>query len=120
MILQYKPDLITLDIEMPRMDGLSFLRRLMEHHPIPAIVVSSLTQTGSAASVEALRIGAIDVIAKPGGPQSVGQVTEKLIQRIRAMRAAPPVRLTRTAAAASPAAIASAEPVSTWDDGRAG
>jgi two-component system chemotaxis response regulator CheB len=77
MILQYKPDLITLDIEMPRMDGLSFLRRLMEHHPIPAIVVSSLTQTGSTASVEALRIGAIDVIAKPGGPHSVGLVTEK-------------------------------------------
>ena len=106
MILQYKPDLITLDIEMPRMDGLSFLRRLMEHHPIPAIVVSSLTQAGSAASVEALRIGAIDVIAKPGGPQSVGQVTEKLVQRIRAMRAAPAVRLSRQVAAASAAPVA--------------
>ena len=47
------------------MDGLSFLRKLMEHHPLPAIVVSSLTQQGSAASVEALRIGAIDVIGKP-------------------------------------------------------
>ena len=57
MMLQYRPDLITLDIEMPRMDGLSFLRRLMEHHPIAAIVVSSLTQAGSAASVEALREG---------------------------------------------------------------
>jgi two-component system chemotaxis response regulator CheB len=106
MILQHKPDLITLDIEMPRMDGLSFLRRLMEHHPIAAIVVSSLTQAGSAASVEALRIGAIDVIAKPGGPQSVGLVTEKLVQRIRAMRAGPPIKLTRTAAAAVPAASA--------------
>ena len=97
MILQYKPDLITLDIEMPRMDGLSFLRRLMEHHPIAAIVVSSLTQTGSSASVEALRIGAIDVIAKPGGPASVGLVTEKLVQRIRALRAGHPLRLARTA-----------------------
>ena len=121
MILQYKPDLITLDIEMPRMDGLSFLRRLMEHHPIAAIVVSSLTQAGSAASVEALRIGAIDVIAKPGGPHSVGQVTEKLVQRIRALRAAPPVRLTRTAAAAAPARRRAArDPASTRDDGRAG
>ncbi len=46
MILQHEPDVITLDIEMPRMDGLSFLRKLMEHHPIPAIVVSSLTQPG--------------------------------------------------------------------------
>lgn len=106
MILQHKPDLITLDIEMPRMDGLSFLRRLMEHHPVPAIVVSSLTQTGSVASIEALRIGAIDVIAKPGGPHSVGLVTEKLVQRIRALRAAPPVRLARVTAAASPAASA--------------
>jgi two-component system, chemotaxis family, protein-glutamate methylesterase/glutaminase len=104
MILQFKPDLITLDIEMPRMDGLSFLRRLMEHHPIPAIVVSSLTQAGSVASIEALRIGAIDVIAKPGGPHSVGQVTEKLVQRIRALRAGPPIRLTRTAVAAPAAA----------------
>jgi len=110
MILQYKPDLITLDIEMPRMDGLSFLRRLMEHHPVPAIVVSSLTQTGSAASVEALRIGAIDVIAKPGGPHSVGQVTEKLIHRIRAMRAAPPLRLTKSTVAAPTSAAAAARP----------
>ncbi|MEP7305657.1 MAG: chemotaxis response regulator protein-glutamate methylesterase [Acidobacteriota bacterium] len=110
MILQYKPDLITLDIEMPRMDGLSFLRRLMEYHPVPAIVVSSLTQTGSAASVEALRIGAIDVIAKPGGPHSVGQVTEKLIHRIRAMRAAPPVKLTRSAVAAPTSAAAPVRP----------
>jgi len=110
MILQYKPDLITLDIEMPRMDGLSFLRRLMEHYPVPAIVVSSLTQSGSAASVEALRIGAIDVIAKPGGPHSVGQVTEKLIHRIRAMRAAPPLRLTRSTVAAPKSAPASVGP----------
>jgi two-component system chemotaxis response regulator CheB len=111
MILQFKPDLITLDIEMPRMDGLSFLRRLMEHHPIAAIVVSSLTQSGSTASIEALRIGAIDVIAKPGGPHSVGLVTEKLVQRIRALRAAPPVRLARApAAAAVPAGRAAARP----------
>jgi len=110
MILQYKPDLITLDIEMPRMDGLSFLRRLMAHHPIPAIVVSSLTQSGSAASLEALRIGAIDVIAKPGGPHSVDQVTEKLIQRIRALRAAPAVNLTRSALVSAAAAGAGPTP----------
>jgi two-component system, chemotaxis family, protein-glutamate methylesterase/glutaminase len=69
---------------MPRLDGLSFLRRLMEHHPLPAIIVSSLTQSGSAATIEALRIGAVDVIAKPGGPHSVGQIAERLKQRIRA------------------------------------
>ena len=68
------------------MDGLTFLGKLMEHHPLPVIIVSSLTPAGSAASIEALRIGAIDVIAKPGGPYSVGQVAEKLKQRIRGLR----------------------------------
>jgi two-component system chemotaxis response regulator CheB len=86
MIVQHKPDVVTLDIEMPRMDGLTFLKRLMEHYPLPVIIISSLTQAGSAASVEALSAGAIDVIPKPGGPYSVGQVTERLLQRIRAMR----------------------------------
>jgi two-component system chemotaxis response regulator CheB len=95
MILQYKPDVITLDIEMPRMDGLSFLRKLMEHHPLPAIVVSSLTQQGSAASVEALRIGAIDVIGKPGGPHAVGEVADRVAERIRALRTGTPIRFGR-------------------------
>jgi two-component system chemotaxis response regulator CheB len=104
MILQYKPDVITLDIEMPRMDGLSFLRKLMEHHPIPAIVVSSLTQQGSAASVEALRIGAIDVIAKPGGPHAVGEVADRVADRIRALRGGTPIRLRRIAPSAERAA----------------
>ena len=104
MILQYKPDVITLDIEMPRMDGLSFLRKLMEHHPIPAIVVSSLTQQGSAASVEALRIGAIDVIGKPGGPHAVGEVADRVAERIRALRVGNPIRLGRVAPAAPTAA----------------
>ena len=89
MILQLQPDVITLDIEMPRMDGLTFLRKLMEHHPIPAIVVSSLTQHGSVASVEALRIGAIDVIGKPGGPLAVAEVAERVAERIRALRGSP-------------------------------
>ena len=97
MILQLEPDVITLDIEMPRMDGLSFLRKLMEHHPIPAIVVSSLTQQGSAASVEALRIGAIDVIGKPGGPHAVGEVADRVAERIRALRTGSPIRLGKVA-----------------------
>lgn len=86
LILQHEPDVVTLDIEMPRMDGLTFLRRLMTHHPLPVIIVSSLTKSGSAASIEALSAGAIDVIPKPGGPYSVGQVAERLKQRIRAIR----------------------------------
>ena len=86
LILQHEPDVVTLDIEMPRMDGLTFLRKLMEHHPLPVIIVSSLTKSGSAASIEALRSGAIDVIPKPGGPYSVGQVAERLKERIRGIR----------------------------------
>ena len=81
LILQHKPDVVTLDIEMPRMDGLTFLRRLMEHYPLPVIIISSLTQSGSAASLEALRSGAVDVIPKPGGPYSVGEVTDRLINK---------------------------------------
>jgi two-component system chemotaxis response regulator CheB len=86
MIVHHRPDVLTLDIEMPRMDGLTFLGKLMEHHPLPVIIVSSLTTTGSSASIEALRLGAVDVIPKPGGPYSVGQVAEKLKQRIRELR----------------------------------
>jgi two-component system chemotaxis response regulator CheB len=103
MILQHKPDVLTLDIEMPRMDGLTFLKRLMEHHPLPVIIVSSLTQAGSAATIESLRAGAIDVIPKPGGPYSVGQVAEKLRQRVRAVQPGQ-IRLAARAGAAAPVA----------------
>ena len=91
MILRLEPDVLTLDIEMPRMDGLSFLRSLMAHRPMPVIIISSLTQCGSAATIEALRAGAVDVIAKPGGPASVGEVAARLKQRRAAIRdVAPP------------------------------
>jgi len=86
LILRFEPDVLTLDIEMPRMDGLTFLRKLMEHRPLPVIIVSSVTQRGSAASIEALRAGAIDVIAKPGGPHEVAQVVSKIVQGVRGLR----------------------------------
>ena len=108
LILKHNPDVMTLDIEMPRMDGLTFLRRVMEYKPMPVIIVSSITQKGSAASVEALQIGAIDVIAKPGGPGSVGAVAEAIAARIRALRNKP-VKLTKIGSAA-PAAPTLARP----------
>ncbi len=95
LILQHEPDVVTLDIEMPRMDGLTFLRRLMAHRPVPVIVLSSLTQRGSATTIDALRAGAIDAIPKPDGPYSIPEVTGRLIQRIRAIRQSPPMRLRR-------------------------
>jgi len=104
LILKHEPDVLTLDIEMPRMDGLSFLRRIMAHRPMPVIIVSSITQRGSAASVEALQLGAIDVIAKPGGPGSVGEVAELIKRRIRALRAGPPPKFRAPVAAVTPVA----------------
>jgi two-component system chemotaxis response regulator CheB len=83
-IKQLNPDVLTLDLEMPRMDGLTFLKILMEQHPLPVIIMSSLTQSGSDHAIEALRLGAFDVLAKPGGPYSFGDLGPQLISRIKA------------------------------------
>ncbi|MCX7822274.1 MAG: chemotaxis response regulator protein-glutamate methylesterase [Syntrophobacterales bacterium] len=83
-IVALKPDVITLDIEMPRMDGLTFLRKLMKYYPIPTIVVSSLTPKNSAMALEALEAGAVEVLAKPGGSYSVGDMSVQLVEKIRA------------------------------------
>ncbi len=83
-IARFKPDVITLDIEMPRMDGITFLRKLMKHYPMPVIVVSSLTQKGSELAMEALYEGAVDVMCKPGRAYSVGDMTMSLIEKIKA------------------------------------
>src|SRR5204863_5659699 len=87
-ILALKPDVLTLDIEMPRIDGLTFLRKLMRYQPIPVVVISSLGQAGCQASLEALRLGAVEVLAKPGGPYSVGELRIDLAAKIRAAAAA--------------------------------
>lgn len=60
-----KPDVITLDVEMPRMDGIEFLEKLMQHYPIPTVIISSLTPKGSQTALKALELGAISVISKP-------------------------------------------------------
>lgn len=64
-IVALKPDVVTLDIEMPRMDGITFLQKLMQHFPIPTIIISSLSQKGNQLYMKALEYGAVDVIAKP-------------------------------------------------------
>ena len=87
-IAKLNPDVLTLDIEMPRMDGLTFLKILMEQRPMPVIIMSSLTQRGSHYALEALRLGAFDVLAKPGGPFSFGELGPQLIERIKATRGA--------------------------------
>lgn len=86
-ILSLRPDVLTLDIEMPRMDGLTFLKKLMEHQPMPVVVISSLAQSGCQAAMEALRLGAVEVLGKPGGPYSVGELRVDLAAKIRAAAA---------------------------------
>jgi two-component system chemotaxis response regulator CheB len=87
-IARLDPDVITLDLEMPRMDGLTFLRILMKHHPLPVVVVSSLAQAGSQTALEALEAGAVDVLAKPDGTMSLGAVADKLAWHVKAAAAA--------------------------------
>jgi two-component system chemotaxis response regulator CheB len=82
-IVLSKPDVVTLDIEMPRMDGLTFLTRLMKYYPLPVIIVSSLTPQGSKIALEALENGAVEVLAKPGGSYSVGDMCVQLKEKIR-------------------------------------
>jgi two-component system chemotaxis response regulator CheB len=92
-IVELKPDVLTLDVEMPRMDGLSFLAKIMKHHPLPVIIVSSLTPENSDNALRALRLGAVEVIPKPGSQFTVPDVGRRLV---RAIRAASQARVRRT------------------------
>ena len=83
-IQRLKPDVLTVDIEMPRMDGLTFLKQLMSTQPIPVIIISSLAQSSVEIALEALKYGAVDVLAKPSGPYSVGELRASVSSRIRA------------------------------------
>jgi two-component system chemotaxis response regulator CheB len=81
-IVNLKPDVITLDLEMPRMDGLTFLSKLMKYFPVPVIVLSSLTPKNSKTALKALQLGAVDVLAKPGSSYSTKNVSEDLARAI--------------------------------------
>ncbi|MCK6571320.1 chemotaxis response regulator protein-glutamate methylesterase [Myxococcota bacterium] len=83
-LIALKPDVMTLDVEMPKLDGISFLKAVMAHQPLPVIILSSITQEGSAKALEALSAGAIDVLAKPGTAYSVGDLENTIVERVRA------------------------------------
>ncbi|GAB4473544.1 MAG: chemotaxis response regulator protein-glutamate methylesterase [Anaerolineales bacterium] len=78
-----KPDVITLDVEMPRMDGLTTLRQIMATRPTPVIMVSSLTTEGARETIQALTFGAVDFIAKPESKANIEQIIEELVMKIR-------------------------------------
>ncbi len=83
-IVALSPDVVTLDIEMPRMDGVTFLRKLMRHYPLPVIIVSSLTARGGELAMEALEAGAVEIMCKPGSSYTVGDMSVELIDKIKA------------------------------------
>ncbi len=105
-IVRLRPDVVTLDVEMPRMDGLSFLDKLMRHLPTPVVVVSSLATRDSETAVRALALGAVEVIAKPGSAFAVQGVGAELARAVRTAAAARVVRRGPPAGDAAPAAAA--------------
>lgn len=84
-IKKLKPDVLTLDIEMPRMDGLTFLRNLMRLRPMPVVMISTLTEKGAEATLEALKIGAVDFVAKPKVDVShtLQSYADELIEKVK-------------------------------------
>lgn len=108
VIKRTNPHVITLDIEMPRMDGLTFLEKIMKLRPTPVVMVSSLTRQGAAATVRALELGACDVVAKPldGEGAAFERMARELIGKIREAASAHVQQASRPARA---------EPVSGWE-----
>ncbi|MFA7354934.1 MAG: chemotaxis response regulator protein-glutamate methylesterase [Sulfurimonadaceae bacterium] len=85
-IVELKPDVICLDVEMPRMDGITFLKKLMHYMPLPVVMVSSLTQSGAKTTLEALEAGAVDFVAKPHSHIYDGkdEMRDELISKVKA------------------------------------
>ena len=103
-IQEHNPDIVTLDIEMPRMDGLTCLKRIMAEHPMPVLMVSSLTQEGAQATLDALSIGALDFIPKENSfaSMSILQIQQDLQEKVRRLATSP--RFHRPQGADAPAA----------------
>ncbi|MEL6109090.1 MAG: chemotaxis response regulator protein-glutamate methylesterase [Planctomycetota bacterium] len=103
-ILAEKPDVITLDVEMPRMDGLTFLGKLMRSRPIPTVMVSSLTEKGCDTTLRALELGAVDFVTKPRVDVSNGManIGEEIAEKVRIASKASVKRLETAATADSP------------------
>lgn len=110
MIRSLNPDVITLDVEMPRMDGLDFLSRLMRLRPMPVVMVSTLTERGAEVTLKALELGAIDFVAKPkiGVADGIRQLAQDITDKIRIASKAHIRRAPAAPAPGAPAAPARA------------
>ena len=86
MVKQFSPDVITLDIEMPRMDGLTFLEKLMVARPTPVVMISTLTESGAEATLQALELGAVDFVPKPklGIAEGLREYSELILEKLEA------------------------------------
>jgi two-component system chemotaxis response regulator CheB len=84
-IFDLKPDVLTMDIEMPKMDGLTFLRKIMAHHPMPVVIISSLTSANSEVTLQALQFGAMEVMCKPESSGKLAAFQRNLLYKIRAI-----------------------------------
>ena len=103
MIRNLNPDVITLDVEMPKMDGIDFLSKLMRLRPMPVVMVSTLTERGAEVTLRALELGAIDFVAKPkiGVADGLRQLAEDITDKVRTAARAHVRRLPPAAAAAA-------------------
>jgi two-component system chemotaxis response regulator CheB len=85
-IYRDKPDVVTMDFEMPQMDGLEALKTIMERHPVPVVMLSAHTHKGAELTMKALELGAVDFVSKPDGRQSMvlGQLRDRLVEKVKA------------------------------------
>ncbi|MDZ5457699.1 protein-glutamate methylesterase/protein-glutamine glutaminase [Azohydromonas lata] len=112
LIREVSPDVVTLDIEMPRMDGLEFLSRLMKLRPTPVVMVSTLTERGAEATMRALELGAVDFVSKPrlGVAEGLSQLSDEICDKIRAAARSRIHRRLQPAVQAAPGAAAAPAP----------
>ncbi len=120
LIQTLRPDVLTLDVEMPKMDGISFLERLMRAHPMPVVMVSSLTVKGADTTLRALELGAVDFVTKPSldVERGIQELARELVAKVKAAAHAR-IRPSRAAAQAAPAMPLS-RPLSTFSGASAG
>ncbi len=109
MIIKNPPDVLTLDVEMPRMDGITFLKKLMAQRPIPTIVLSSLTAQGSRTAIEAMAAGAVEVLCKPNAAYSIANMGVDLVARVKLAARAHVTKRAENASLVSTTTVAMAE-----------